>query len=711
MGGNDAKFIDIIIACFTPNIIRELLNNYPNPPAEIDWLVNQFASCELVDKAFFHTQEAIDTLPEKESWAQSQLLKTFPQARVLQLNYPNILPEKGLSPAYCGGIRKEDLDYARRKDADINKAINESVATGPSGNTHQLVDVEKAFGKNALCPLTQSTALANGISQENFTLEIQRLLNLDGHGEVKSRQLVDQLVNDYKSWKLCVSIFNLIGCSAFQYNQLKTDMVDLVKYIKDDQYSKILGNLARKPDSEDPIYRFDRSNGLFHPNAKGQEVLACHVAAAYNQGNTDNCLQNPEPYIDTINNFPIANAPVQGSPGMNVYVRIGGFEYNSPVRIIISSQQTDLGTVTSDANGFIDTTIILPELGGGVHTLWFLGASPGGTDMRKRVRIEFPGRPDYDESFTDYLCGFTPNIDENSSLEKVDVNYLGEKFDTLIPDEDGCIFIELPIFDFLNQAEPITVTVYSQLTGKTFTTDVDQIPSVAGIWATSLKEGVLSLTGSDLKVMGLVHSDADMIISGNRNTLTGGIEYAKDIKVTGNNHSFSFDRKVSPGGLPTTWNIADFRPNGNQALKAGENYHAIPESSCKEETWNIQASDIPNGIVYVPCSVKIQGSNSTVSSLLIAEGNVEINGSDVVINPYKQGMPAIISGTNSSDSIPLSRTNIQILGTIQALNSGVQITGAKGVYRCGIIAKTISLSGSGISILVDDQCRNNNVQS
>jgi len=78
MGGNDAGFAEIIQACLLPNILRRVLEEYPNPPGEIKILVNMFASCKNIDSTFFNSDEAINALYGKEFGRKTKFWKLLP---------------------------------------------------------------------------------------------------------------------------------------------------------------------------------------------------------------------------------------------------------------------------------------------------------------------------------------------------------------------------------------------------------------------------------------------------------------------------------------------------------------------------------------------------------------------------------------------------------------------------------------------------------
>lgn len=717
MGGNDAKFGDLIKACLLPNVTRRMIQMYPGSPllaqlvANTDFLSNTLLNCQNADNWIFHIGGAISQLTDKELWAQQKALETFPKARVLQVNYPDILPQKKGAPSWCGGIRKEDLDYARSKAAQIDKIVSDTVhTTAQNDPLLELVNLENALGGNALCPSTADLALANGINETNFNTELSRLLNLDGHGDAVARSKLDTLGLDWNKYLDCLHTHYTHYINPFgndcntkaAWNQVEADGRDLLSYLNTQQ-DTILTNLVAPADNTG--VGFDRSRGLFHPNAHGYSVIGCNVLAVYNGTNPSDCLTSPILTVDSVNGIPLGNAPISALQGSQIQVQIGGFAFNAPVHITFYSTPIDLGTVMSDSQGVVNTTITLPNDGAGVHTLELEGNTPGGTGIHKRIRVNYPGRPSGDGSYSTYLCGFTPNTDDTVAPENVDIIYYNDVFETVTPDENGCVFVELPLLDLENQTGTVDITARSQVTGKTVTTTIDPIPSVVGLWTTATKPAALVVSGANTTVTGRVHSNADITVQGSSNSFTAGTEYGTTLTVTGNYNTLPSSRKVAPGGLPLVWQIADYRPGGSIAKNAGANYHEINKTACSNGVWSVNAQAIPSGIVYVPCSVVITGSSVTINATIVAEGAIKFTGSNIIVDPGKNGSPALLTAAIGPDAIRIDGTNIKINGTTQALNGEAHITGEKGTYHCGIIAATITINGSGNNVPVDDQCR------
>jgi uncharacterized repeat protein (TIGR01451 family) len=704
MGGNDAKFTEVITACLTPNLVRRVLGDYSIGNGLQRWAFMKYFgidSCEqAINKRFTEVTPSLDTLATKESAAQNIILNTFEKARLLQLNYPSIIPKTNPDKSWCGGIDKADFDYARGIVKRMDGIINEAVRTSALNNPRiEIVDVESAFGNDPLC----SDNLANGLHEENFNTEVSRLVN-----DPVVNPMLNKLLTDVNLDLSCRKHLG-IGCDTGTIDtQIGIDIENLKGYFTQESTQRtIFANLAviPTPGGEGENVRFDRSRGFFHPNANGFAVMACYVRAAFNHQTATGCYSSISPLPDLINGNPVRNAPLSGAPGEQVHIQMSGFAHSAPVHVTFASVILDLGTIMSDADGLIDSNIILPEAESGVHTITLQGNTEGGVGIHKRFRVNYLGRPEAGSVYDTYMCGFTPSSENNLQSDQIDIAYLSDEvIETLTPDEDGCVLAGIPVFDILNQTGVITITARSQTTGKTVTTTIDPIPSVAGLWADSSTDGALLVTGSEMNVTGLTHSNADIAVRGSKNTFGTGVEYVTALTTSGSNNALSSPRKVSSGGLPAHWNIADYRPGGSEAVKAGTNYHEIPSSSCIAGVWSVNAKNIPSGVVYTPCAIQISGSKSTINATIVAEGSIKLSGSSITIGRGLPGVPALLTDATKENALRVDGSDIQIRGTVQALGGQARIAGAKGTYQCGIVAKTIEISGSKNSVVVDDQC-------
>lgn len=699
MGGNDAKFGDIVAACLLPNVLRELVKAYPDAPGEVEFIVNQFATCSNADKYLFKTDAAIAELEAKEKWAQKELVSIFGAARIMQFNYPNVLPAREGAADWCGGIRKDDLPYANEKISHIDNIIGDSVGQAPGA--YELVDVESLFGQNALCPSDAEVTLANGIGEDAFRAELDRLLNIDGEGDAVARGLLDDLVVEYNAYK---------GCLAEHYNpfggdcdtgaamaELQATGQELLAYLQSEQ-DVLMANLVEPPDQgSDAAVRFDRSRGLFHPNANGFAVLACKVLAQYHGESSEDCLSETSPVSDTVNGAPIENEPEEATLGDILRVLLRGFASRRPVLVTAYSEPTPLGSVLADDAGIVATDLVLPDLNPGVHTIVFSGETAAGTSLRKTVRVEYPGRPSGD-TYATYLCCF--DLPAGESPDPVTVSYLGEEVMDLVPDEDGGVLVEVPLLNLPFGPFEHEIVVRSEKTGEMLTEVIRPVPSVTGIWVTGSAADAFSVSGNDASVEGLVHSDGGVVIAGHAPRLPHGVEFATELRVGGSDPVVGPTRQMEPGGLPPAARLADYRPDGDLAHERAGEYHGVPALACVDGVWRVDADQVPEGLVYVPCGVAVTGPG-VAGATIAAEGPVTVSSRSVTIVPPRGFDPAVVSGGD----VAVSGRDVTLGGAVVARSGAVSLSGRKPAVRCGIVAQRVAMSGTAATVTVDEGCQ------
>jgi hypothetical protein len=723
MGGNDAKFGDIVLACVLPAVLTEALNKYPNKPAEINALsgINSlidYVNCERVDKGQLglpgpNTDAAIAALAAKEVWAQQQILTAYPNARVLQVDYPSILPASK-SPAWCGGIRGSDVQYARTKVKKINDAVRTSIAqTSRVEPRLELTEAEPTFGRNALCPAKDADRLANGVSKAAFDAEVARLLNLNGNGDKTARAEVDAVVTAYRAWRSCVinqaNPFDGSSCNTTQkWNEVAAKASDALSYLGS-QNQRIFANLVSPPGTSDDSVEvgFDRSRGLFHPNGRGAAVLACDVLNTYNDTSTDGCVDSASPSLNTINGTPFGNSPVLAQLNQLLHLVVNGFRANSLVRLRLFSSPIDLGEVTADAEGVVTTTVRMPAaLNPGVHRLQLEGQGAGDVQVTRQALLRVPGRPTGE--YTTYLCCFSPEperIEADASQEHVTVTVGGVEIATLLPDEDGGVLVHVPSVERLRDPSALVIEARSDLTGATIRELVNPIPSAPSLWATSSGDNAVNVAGSGFEATGRVHSEGGLRIRGSGTALRGGTEYGTRLDAVGGSLTVQPPAaRVAQGqGSPPVPDIADYRPGGTIAT-SGVPYTAIAPKACLNGVWTPTAQASLTGIVYVPCAVLLTGSGQAINATLVAEGTITIEGSRLTIGTDVAGRPSLLSAARSQDAVRISGPGITLIGTAYAPLGTVRVTGSDAIMRCGVVAASISIEGSRGSAPMSHRC-------
>ncbi|OXM45242.1 GDSL-type esterase/lipase family protein [Amycolatopsis alba] len=286
MGGNDAGFGDIVHACLLATLASRLIDA-ASLPEPVRVLLHGMASCANIDSLIFRTGNRIDALPAKLNWAEEQIYREFPAAKILQLSYPDLLPDPGYAPEWCGGITRGDLAYAKSRVRAINNTIRDTSRDYRlSDPRYRWVDLGDSLGPNTLCP-TSGVVTANGISETRFTQELGRLLHF-GAGEITTLGLLEALQAAYDNWQSCLT-GNLGDCGARPWQLVENAFRTFIQYLGDQEKVIIRNLVGGAGSSEASDVVLDRAAGLFHPNGNGEAIIACNVHRTYQRSGTGGC--------------------------------------------------------------------------------------------------------------------------------------------------------------------------------------------------------------------------------------------------------------------------------------------------------------------------------------------------------------------------------------------------------------------------------------
>ncbi len=699
-GGNDAKFGDIVAACLVPNLARELFRAYDNTPGLVEFVVKKLGSCKRIDDLFFNSSDAIDELVDLELRALADLFATFPEALVLQLTYPSIVPEQdNFGGDTCGGIRKDDANYARERVSRINDKIREAIAIADDARPGMIrvVDLEDAFGENPLCPANPSAALAHGVDQARLRTTVEELI---ANPEV--RELLDKLVDEYNDLQNCIAAAPaggpIGGAIILAFCSTQVDDIGRAAeavgayFTAEGRLDALVGSLVEGDSVEE---RFENSRNLFHPNPDGFQIMACQTLETYQFGQVSGFCAPNSMGLFTYEWDGVALglvSPIKVVPGASIPVRFNGFNPGSEVGVTYYSDPIEGVPLTADATGEIAGTITIPDqLLPGVHRVEFAGAN-GGRPRVVEVLIEIDGRPVGGAPYATYLDGFEPG-------EDVTVTYGGLELYTTEANQDGGVLVDVVMVD---PAGPSTIRI--EATGATSGVSAVEvlapIPSSSALWATSSEPDAIDVGGSPT-ISGPVHSEGGIEADGNA-SFENGAEHVGAVQVRGNAHIDPAAQVAAGASAPAVAElertIADLAPTVE-----------IPASECSGGRWRPTGGDLLDGIVHVPCDVELKSSrlDGPVGATIIADGSFALNGSGIVF--AQSELPSLVS-RGAGAGIDVSGSG-HVLGALYAhgpisvsggkhtfvgeviTTAGVEFTGGQSVARCGIYAATIRLSG------------------
>jgi hypothetical protein len=214
-----------------------------------------------------------------------------------------------------------------------------------------------------------------------------------------------------------------------------------------------------------------------------------------------------------------------------------------------------------------------------------------------------------------------------------------------------------------------------------------------GLWSTSPTNPGISITGSQHQIQ-FAHSESSITLTGAQNTLSGGVEYVTTFTSTGTANNFNpAPQRVTGGTTIDRPTINAYRPGGIEALAAGTNYMPIPSTSCVAGTWRPTAAELTNGVtIYVPCNVNLVTAGLTRKITIAAEGSITISGAGSQLTSVVAGGPVLLAGGTNS-AISLTGAGSTYNGSLIA-GGPATITGSQTTLNCGVIAKTIVVTGA-----------------
>jgi hypothetical protein len=234
--------------------------------------------------------------------------------------------------------------------------------------------------------------------------------------------------------------------------------------------------------------------------------------------------------------------------------------------------------------------------------------------------------------------------------------------------------------------------------------------TVSAVWPPSSPVAIGAITttgpagavfgGSGHTVSAQVRSESSFQVTGSGHSFTGGVKYVSTISVAAGTVVNPAAAKVSPGLVPSTVTVADYRAGGPASAVLGGSLQSVPLAKCVggvAGTWTPFAAELTNSTVYyVPCGLALSAAGLSKNVSFIAEGPIKVTGTGVSLLAPFPSTPALLSGSNSGESVAVSGTNVTIRGSIRT-PGGIAISG-NGSTVCSLLASTITVRGANTKI-------------
>jgi hypothetical protein len=217
-------------------------------------------------------------------------------------------------------------------------------------------------------------------------------------------------------------------------------------------------------------------------------------------------------------------------------------------------------------------------------------------------------------------------------------------------------------------------------------------------------EKTLDWSGSNIEVVGQVHSNEGTLVGGSNNSVTGSTTYVCTDKFknegSGNTYTPAV-QKVATQPLPVTYTTADFPctyptagpRSGTWDLSVNGEWWVGGNASLKLLKPGVYCATGPGGIIKLGYS-GITGSNVT----FVATEQVEISGSNFVLTPHTKGVLIYSQGT-SDTAVKISASGGAWAGMIYAPRGTAEVSGSANMTLAGsIVADRVKLNGSNFTI-------------
>jgi hypothetical protein len=231
-------------------------------------------------------------------------------------------------------------------------------------------------------------------------------------------------------------------------------------------------------------------------------------------------------------------------------------------------------------------------------------------------------------------------------------------------------------------------------------------------------------SGSNVNLVGIVHSNNELVVSGNSLTNTGATTYVGLKKESGSNHKWLTSsgatttpkQVTAPLAMPVTYNIADFAPGGAVARDSRYAYVAAPHAQQINVSWlkskgYLTGTTLMSAIYYTDAGISLSGQSITGTATFVARDVVTVDAgttSTIKITAYYNNL-ALFTNKNSraADTPPSGdcdydamwlRSNVEIDGLAYVPWAKFNMPGDHATVKGGVVANQMDLGGTNLTL-------------
>jgi hypothetical protein len=216
------------------------------------------------------------------------------------------------------------------------------------------------------------------------------------------------------------------------------------------------------------------------------------------------------------------------------------------------------------------------------------------------------------------------------------------------------------------------------------------------LWANNRTQAeTLTMGGSENVITGISRSNADLRISGSKNTFNGAVRYATQFQDGGDQNVYPTPQQLAPSNPPLVYTLADYQPGGSAAVAA----QAAGRYTVVNGDFEVSEPTTLSGLYYVTGNAELSASDVRGTFTIVAAGRIEVSGSNHDVRPYAGGLLFFANAQSGDEEvIKLAGGDSTLRGVIYGPRGEIELSGSTNTISGTVLGDTLELSGSKLQI-------------
>ncbi len=108
----------------------------------------------------------------------------------------------------------------------------------------------------------------------------------------------------------------------------------------------------------------------------------------------------------------------------------------------------------------------------------------------------------------------------------------------------------------------------------------------------------------------------------------------------------------------------------------------------------LTANQVGGKVVFATCDLRLQATGANLTTTLVSDGNVSIQGTGTKISPAGAGLVAL----SITKNVSVTGAGLTIGGGLEAALGTITLGGASNGFGCHIVAQRLLIAGDGDTV-------------